>query len=87
MTLEIDSMWNGKSICNGIDPCSTCSTWLELNKELQTLKVSLKVESASRSMFVARLENMQLEGDQWLTISSVLSLLNNSDMLAQSVSN
>lgn len=36
----------------------------------------------SRAMFVARLENMQEHGDKWLTVESVLALLNNCDMLA-----
>ena len=36
----------------------------------------------SRCMFVARLENMQANGDTWLTIPVVLALLNDCDMLA-----
>lgn len=36
----------------------------------------------SRAMFVARLENMQRQGDTWLTIGAVLALLNDCDMLA-----
>lgn len=38
----------------------------------------------SRGMFVARLENMQANGDAWLTIPAVLALLNDCDMLASS---
>lgn len=44
---------------------------------------ALEVESESRGMFVARLENMRANGDQWLTVAAVLALLNNCDMLAQ----
>lgn len=33
-------------------------------------------------MFVARLENMQKNGDTWLTIAAVLELLDDCDMLA-----
>jgi len=36
----------------------------------------------SRCMFVARLENMQANGDTWLTIPAVLALINDCDMLA-----
>lgn len=36
----------------------------------------------SRAMFVARLENMQKNGDTWLTIPAVLALLNDCDMVA-----
>ena len=36
----------------------------------------------SRSMFVARLENMQANGDAWLTVPAVLALLNDCDMIA-----
>ena len=38
---------------------------------------------SSREMFVARLQNMQLNGHTWLTIVAVLSLLSDCDMLAQ----
>ena len=36
----------------------------------------------SRSMFVARLEHMQANGDAWLTVPTVLALLNDCDMIA-----
>lgn len=39
-------------------------------------------ERLSRGMFVARLENMQQNGDRWLTVAAVLALLNDCDMLA-----
>ena len=38
----------------------------------------------SRGMFVARLENMQKNGDHWLTVTAVLALLNDCDILAAS---
>lgn len=41
-------------------------------------------DRSSRRMFVARLENMQKNGDQWLTVAAVLALLNDCDMLAAS---
>lgn len=44
---------------------------------------NLEHESRSRTMFVARLENMQKNRDLWLTVTAVLSLLNDCDMLAQ----
>ena len=43
---------------------------------------SIAAEQYSRRMFVSRLEHMQRQGDQWLTIQAVLALLNNCDMLA-----
>lgn len=36
----------------------------------------------SRRMLVARLENMQRQGDHWLTVQAVLALMNDCDMLA-----
>lgn len=44
---------------------------------------ALEVETDSRRMFVARLENLQENGDCWLSVASVLALLNDCDMLAQ----
>ena len=41
-------------------------------------------DRSSRCMFVARLENMQKNGDHWLTVTAVLALLNDCDMLAAS---
>ena len=43
---------------------------------------TIAAERSSRGMFVARLENMQKNGDQWLTVAAVLALLNDCDMLA-----
>lgn len=40
-------------------------------------------ENASRGMFVVRLKNMQQHGSPWLTVTSVLALLSDCDMLAQ----
>ena len=45
---------------------------------------SIAAERSSRGMFVARLENMQKNGDHWLTVTAVLALLNDCDMLAAS---
>ena len=45
---------------------------------------TIAAERSSRGMFVARLENMQANGDQWLTVAAVLALLNDCDMLAAS---
>jgi hypothetical protein len=44
---------------------------------------TLRSERDSRGMFVGRLENMQKNGDRWLTVEAVLALLNDCDMLAQ----
>lgn len=46
-------------------------------------EVALKIEQSSRRMFISRLENMQQNGDAWLTIQATLMLLNDCDMLAQ----
>lgn len=46
-------------------------------------RAALEPERESRAMFVTRLENMQENGDKWLTVESVLALLNDCDMLAQ----
>lgn len=43
---------------------------------------TIAAERSSRGMFVARLENMQKNGDTWLTVHAVLALLNDCDMLA-----
>lgn len=45
---------------------------------------TIAAERSSRGMFVARLENMQKNGDHWLTVTAVLALLNDCDMLAAS---
>ena len=47
------------------------------------LERDFAIECESREMFVARLENMQTNGDTWLTIVAVLALMNDCDMLAQ----
>jgi hypothetical protein len=50
--------------------------------EVQAEPVALTWDQESRGMFVARLENMQRNGDQWLTVPAVLALLNDCDYLA-----
>ncbi len=45
-------------------------------------QADIAAERSSRGMFVARLENMQENGDHWLTVTAVLALLNDCDMLA-----
>lgn len=55
----------------------------EHHKTVLEAERALDVESNSRRMFVARLENMQANGDQWLTVAAVLALLNDCNMLAQ----
>ena len=52
--------------------------------ELSELRAGAEAERSSRRMFVARLENMQQNGNQWLTVTAVLALLNDCDMLAAS---
>lgn len=44
---------------------------------------AIGIYADSRGMFVARLENMQKNGDQWLTVTAVIALLFDCDMLAQ----
>lgn len=57
----------------------------EICREARAALSAQPVEGAdaeSKAMFVARLENMSLNGDTWLTIPAVLALLNDCDMLA-----
>ena len=48
----------------------------------QEAQATADADSQSRAMFVARLENMQKNGDLWITVPAVLMLLNDCDMLA-----
>lgn len=48
----------------------------------QEAQATADADSQSRAMFVARLENMQKNGDLWVTVLAVLMLLNDCDMLA-----
>ncbi len=50
--------------------------------EIHRLRATLAAEQSSRQMFVARLKNMQSNNDSWLTIESIIELLNDCDMLA-----
>lgn len=54
------------------------------DEEISELRKSAEVELSSRRMFVARLEDLQQSGDHWLTVTAVLALLNDCDMLAVS---
>ena len=59
--------------------------WHEEQKQLLAPlqdKAGEVADFQSRSMFVARLENMQANGDAWLTVPAVLALLNDCDMIA-----
>jgi hypothetical protein len=40
-----------------------------------------RADRDARGMLVARLENMQAQGDTWLTVQAVLALLNDCDAL------
>jgi hypothetical protein len=51
------------------------------NSTAQTLAAIARHRDA-RGMLVARLENMQAQGDTWLTVQAVLALMNDCDMLA-----
>lgn len=42
-----------------------------------------KAEEESRQMFAARLENVQKNGDHWITVTEVLAMLSDCSMLAQ----
>lgn len=42
----------------------------------------LRIDVNSKAMFFARLENMQKNGDVWVSTVAVLALLNDCDMLA-----
>lgn len=56
----------------------------ELDRLSAEVAQERKVDTDSRRMFVARLENMQKNGDNWMTVAAVLALLNDCDMLALS---
>lgn len=53
-----------------------------LIKDAERLQESLGLELDALSIFVARLENMQKNGDHWLTVAAVLALLNDCQYLA-----
>jgi hypothetical protein len=55
-----------------------------LRAELDAAVAALAVESNSRNMFVARVENLYQNGNRWLSVTAVLNLLNDCDMLAAS---
>lgn len=48
----------------------------------QEAQATADADSQSRAMFVARLEDMQKNGNLWITVPAVLMLLNDCDMLA-----
>lgn len=54
----------------------------EAADRIESDAATIEVARSSRGMFVARLENMQKNGDTWLTVQAVLALLNDCDMLA-----
>jgi regulator of replication initiation timing len=53
-----------------------------LQAENEALRKDAERWQQSRAMFVARLENMQTNGDKWLTTVAVMGLLDDCDMLA-----
>ncbi len=55
---------------------------INLPNRLISVEQASKIEQESRQMFVARLENMQENGDAWITIAAVLALLSDCDRLA-----
>ena len=82
----------GAQVDRGVGPLATRLSVLrvllaqnhpEHHRAVLDAERALEAESDSRGMFVARLENMQKNGDQWLTVTAVLALLNDCDMLAQ----
>ena len=66
------------------DPlCAAAADEIErLTAEVAGLREDADGWKESRDMFVARLENMALQGDKWLTIAAVMMLLYDCDMLA-----
>ena len=68
--------------------CGTCAEERQPGGVIDALRAALQDKACevadfqSRSMFVARLENMQANGDAWLTVPAVLALLNDCDMIA-----
>jgi hypothetical protein len=54
----------------------------QLDAEVTKLEADVEQWRESRGMFVARLEKMQEQGNNWLTVAAVLALLNDCDMLA-----
>ncbi|MBL8469678.1 hypothetical protein [Methyloversatilis discipulorum] len=53
-----------------------------LDADIERGRVPAEMSASSRGMFVARLQNMQENGDNALTVHDVLGLLNDCDMLA-----
>jgi hypothetical protein len=65
-----------KSYADGVVP-----TTFDPFAEIEALRKEAEQERESRGMFVSRLENRQ-RGDDWLTVTAVLALLNDCDYLA-----
>lgn len=83
MTKEIE-LAKRHGIQYRLTPEGTTEMWCH-DRNVQAFAEALVAdERSSRGMFVARLENMQANGDKWLTTEAVLALLNDCDMLAAS---
>lgn len=72
------------TVRDGEDPAlpevSPDEAWYDA--EIAPALAALATRCHARGMLVARLENMQKNGDTWLTVQAVLALLNDCDMLA-----
>lgn len=75
---------------NGVDQAKEAASTLASEREanaILTAEIERLTKDAERlleslGMFVARLENMQKNGDHWLTVVAVLALLNDCQYLA-----
>ena len=61
---------------------SQVSIWKHTAEVLDAQLKAAERDGRSRQMLVARLENMQENGNTWLTVHAVLALLNDCDRLA-----
>lgn len=82
MTKEIE-LAKQHGIQYRLTPEGTTEMWC-YDRNVQAFAEALvAAERSSSGMLVARLENMQKNGDIWLTVQAVLALLNDCDMQAQ----
>ncbi len=88
---EIADGWEARNSTNN-PYCATLTSWKKAVRwaegqhraraALAAAEQLAAPDMESRAMFVSRLENMQQQGDKWLTIVAVLALLDDCDMLA-----
>ena len=80
---EIERLKTPAPVCPvcGSD-CNERDELVKAERDIERLRKDAEQLRESLGMFVARLENMQKNGDKWLTVVAVLALLNNCQYLA-----